>query len=284
LNLLELEQDPELEKEFLEKLNKLEREINLLEIKSKLYEPQDILNAIVSIHSGAGGKEACDWAQMLLRMYTRWAENKDFKVEIYDILSGEVGIKNVNFIVNGKYAYGLLKGETGVHRLVRISPFDANKRRHTSFASVDVLPEIEDDIQITIKESDLKIDTFRASGHGGQHLQKTDSAVRITHLPTGIVAQCQNERSQYKNKLTCLKILKSKLYQLEQQKKLKELEKLYSQKGDIAWGNQIRSYIFMPYQLVKDHRTKKEIGDIKKVLDGEIDIFIEAYLNIKKNQ
>lgn len=284
MNLLELEQDPELEKEFLEKLNKLEREINLLEIKSKLYEPQDILNAIVSIHSGAGGKEACDWAQMLLRMYTRWAENKDFKVEIYDILSGEVGIKNVNFIVNGKYAYGLLKGETGVHRLVRISPFDANKRRHTSFASVDVLPEIEDDIQITIKESDLKIDTFRASGHGGQHLQKTDSAVRITHLPTGIVAQCQNERSQYKNKLTCLKILKSKLYQLEQQKKLKELEKLYSQKGDIAWGNQIRSYIFMPYQLVKDHRTKKEIGDIKKVLDGEIDIFIEAYLNIKKNQ
>ncbi|MDI6641113.1 MAG: peptide chain release factor 2 [Elusimicrobiota bacterium] len=274
--------DQSLEKEFKAGLKKLQNEISLLEIEAKLSEPTDKLNAIVSIHAGAGGTEACDWAEMLLRMYTRWAEKHVFKVEIVDLLPGEeAGIKSVTFIVRGNYAYGLLKSEIGVHRLVRISPFDANKRRHTSFASCDVIPEIEDEIEIKIDEKDLRIDTFRASGHGGQHLQKTDSAVRITHLPSGIVVQCQNERSQYKNKMTALKILKAKLYELEQEKLRSELEKHYSEKGTIAWGNQIRSYVFMPYKQVKDHRTGVEIKDVESVMNGEIDIFIERYLSHK---
>jgi peptide chain release factor 2 len=279
LQLSKEEVDVSLEKEFIEGLIGLEKEISSIEIEAKLSEPHDKFNAIVSIHAGAGGTEACDWAEMLLRMYSRWAEKKKFSTQIADILPGEgAGVKSATFFVRGEYAYGLLKSEMGVHRLVRISPFDANKRRHTSFASCDVLPEIEDTIEIKISESDLRIDTFRASGHGGQHLQKTDSAVRITHIPTGIVVQCQNERSQYQNKMVSLKILKSKLYELEQRKLKSDLEEHYSRKGTIAWGNQIRSYVFMPYQLVKDHRTDKEVGNVQAVMDGDIDLFIEAYL------
>ncbi|MFN3966373.1 MAG: peptide chain release factor 2 [Endomicrobiia bacterium] len=274
--------DKSLEKEFQEGLKALQKETLTLETESLLSEKNDKLNAIVSIHAGAGGTEACDWAEMLLRMYTRWAEKKGFSIELVDYLAGEeAGIKSVTFIVRGLYAYGLLKSEIGVHRLVRISPFDANKRRHTSFASCDVIPEIEEDIEIKINEDDLRIDTFRASGHGGQHLQKTDSAVRITHIPTGIVVQCQSERSQFKNKSIALKILKAKLYELEQEKLRSQLEKHYSEKGTIAWGNQIRSYIFMPYQLVKDHRTGVEVGDVQSVMDGDIDIFIRAFLEKK---
>jgi len=274
--------DPSLEKEFYDGLKNLQKETLNLETEALLSEKNDKLNAIVSIHAGAGGTEACDWAQMLFRMYTRWAEKKNFSVELVDYLAGEeAGIKSVTFIVRGLYAYGFLKSEIGVHRLVRISPFDANKRRHTSFASCDVIPEVEEDIEIKINESDLRIDTFRASGHGGQHLQKTDSAVRITHIPTGIVVQCQSERSQFKNKSTALKILKAKLYELEQEKLRSQLEKHYSEKGTIAWGNQIRSYVFMPYQLVKDHRTGTETGDVQSVMDGEIDLFIYAFLEKK---
>ncbi|MBN1823988.1 MAG: peptide chain release factor 2 [Endomicrobiales bacterium] len=260
----------------------LAREIQNLEIETKLSGEHDARNAIVAIHAGAGGTESCDWAEMLLRMYTRWAEKKGFKSEIVDILSGEeAGVKSVTFIIKGEYAYGFLQSELGVHRLVRISPFDANKRRHTSFSSVDVLPELDDDIEIKIEDKDLRIDTYRASGHGGQYINKTDSAVRITHLPTGIVTQSQSERSQLKNRVTAMKLLKVKLYELEQEKKRKAIEKHYDEKGDIAWGNQIRSYVFMPYQLVKDHRTGREIPQVDNVMDGEIDPFISAFLEWK---
>ena len=279
LELIEENNDNSLINEFINELVITEKEVFSIEIQSKLSNPNDKLNAIVSLHSGAGGTEACDWTEILFRMYTRWAEKKNFSVQITDMQPGEeAGIKSVTFFVRGEYAYGLSKSEIGVHRLVRISPFDANKRRHTSFASCDVIPEITDEIKIEINESDLRIDTYRASGHGGQHLQKTESAVRITHLPTGIVVQCQNERSQYKNKLTALKILKAKLYELEQEKTRSEMEKHYSEKGTISWGNQIRSYIFMPYQLVKDHRTNEQVTDVESVLDGNIDKFIESYL------
>lgn len=247
--------------------------------------PHDESNAIVTLHAGAGGTEACDWVEMLFRMYSRWATKKKFDVEIVDMSKAEeAGIRSVTFIVKGKYAYGLLKGEEGVHRLIRISPFDANKRRHTSFASCDVSPEVEEE-EIVIDEKDLRIETFRASGHGGQHLQKTESAVRIVHIPTGIVVQCQTERSQIKNKITALKILKSKLYKLKQQKEDLEKKKERAQKGEIGWGRQTRSYIFMPYQLVKDHITGTEVSNVEAVIDGEIDIFIEAYLEyIKKTK
>lgn len=252
-------------------------------MESKLSGEHDKANAIVSLHAGAGGTEACDWTEMLLRMYRRWAENRGYETQILDILPGEeAGIKSVIFMVRGDYSYGYLKSEIGVHRLVRISPFDANKRRHTSFASCDVIPEIEDDIKIDLKESDLRIDTFRAGGHGGQHVNKTDSAVRLTHLPTGIVVACQVERSQHKNKALAMKLLKAKLYELEQEKKRAALEKHYDDKGDIAWGNQIRSYVFMPYQLVKDLRTGTELGDVHAVMDGKIDPFIQDYLRLKK--
>ena len=224
-------------------------------------------------------REAQDWVEMLLRMYLRWAEKSGFKTEIIDILEGEeAGLKNVTFTVSGPYAYGYLKAETGIHRLVRISPFDAGARRHTSFASVFVYPEVSDDIVIQIEEKDLKIDTFRSSGAGGQHVNKTDSAVRITHLPTGIVVQCQNERSQYQNKQTALKILKARLFELEQEKKKEKLAKIYTKKEKIEWGSQIRSYILHPYNMVKDHRTNIETSDVQRVLDGDIDMFIEAYL------
>lgn len=282
LSILETENDESMHTDISRMLEKIDGEISEMDLQLKLSGEFDKNGAIVSIHSGAGGTEACDWADMLLRLYLRWAERKNFKTEIVDSLAGdEAGIKSITFIVKGEYAYGNLKSEIGVHRLVRISPFDANKRRHTSFASVDVIPEIDDNIEIKIDESDLRIDTYRAGGHGGQYLQKTDSAVRITHNPTGIVVQSQNERSQFKNKVTAMKLLKAKLYELEQEKKRAQVEKHYDEKGSIAWGSQIRSYVFMPYQLVKDHRTGFETGNVQKVMDGDIDKFIHSYLSQK---
>ena len=284
IHIAESENDPALEKDIQSSLDKIESEITDMDLRLKLSGEFDKNNAIVSIHSGAGGTEACDWADMLLRLYMRWAERKTFSVEIVDMLGGdEAGIKSVTFIAKGEYAYGYLKSEIGVHRLVRISPFDSNKRRHTSFASVDVIPEIDDNIKINVADSDVRIDTYRAGGHGGQYLQKTDSAVRITHIPTGTVVQSQNERSQFKNKATAMKLLKARLYEQEQEKKRAKVEKHYNEKGSIEWGSQIRSYVFMPYQLVKDHRTDYETGNVEKVMDGDIDQFINAYLtkNIK---
>ena len=262
--------------------NKLLKDVESIEVKTKLSSKHDKNNAIVSIHAGAGGTESCDWAQMLVRMYSRWAENKGFIFNTIDILDGdEVGIKSITFIIEGEYAYGFLQSEIGVHRLVRISPFDANKRRHTSFASVDVIPEVDDDIDIVIEDKDIRIDTYRSTGAGGQHVNTTDSAVRIIHLPTNIVAQSQTERSQIKNKATAMKLLKAKLYEYEQEKLRQSYEKHYNEKGLIAWGNQIRSYIFMPYQLVKDHRTNLETSHVGKVMDGDIDSFITVYLSWK---
>jgi peptide chain release factor 2 len=250
-----------------------------MELKRMLGGKHDPNNAIVSINAGAGGTEAQDWVEMLLRMYLRWGEKRRFQTEIIDILTGEeAGLKNVTFTVNGPFAYGYLKAESGIHRLVRISPFDAGARRHTSFASVFVYPEVPDDIVIEIDEKDLRIDTFRSSGAGGQHVNKTDSAVRITHLPTGIVVQCQNERSQHKNKATALKILKARLYEKEMKEKSEKLEELHNTKKEIAWGSQIRSYVMHPYRMVKDHRTNKVIHNVDRVMDGEIDELIKAYL------
>jgi len=267
-------------------LNEIETElyaykniVDEVELKLTLSKPEDIQNAIVSIHPGAGGTESQDWAQMLYRMYTRWAEKEECKLDIIDFQTGdEAGIKDVTFELKGDYVFGLLKGEAGVHRMVRISPFDSNSRRHTSFASVFVYPAVEDNIEIDINQSELRIDTYRASGAGGQHVNKTDSAVRITHIPTGIVAQCQNQRSQHKNKNQAMKILKSRLYQLEIEKEKEKNKDLEDQKMDIGWGSQIRSYIFHPYQMVKDHRTKEENGNIQAVMDGNLNKFIRAYL------
>jgi peptide chain release factor 2 len=273
-----------------EELKNLEKEIADLEIKTYLSGEMDSKNAFLTVQAGAGGTEACDWAQMLMRMYTRWAEKHGYSVEVVDITPDDVaGIKSATLHIKGPYAYGYLRGESGVHRLVRISPFDANKRRHTSFASVQVVPEIDEDIEVEIRPEDLKIETFRSSGAGGQYVNTTDTAVRITHIPTGIVVQCQDERSQFQNKQKALKILKAKLYQLELQK-LEEKRKQYEgEKTDIGWGHQIRSYVFTPYQLVKDLRTGYEETQVDRVMDGEIDGFIEAYLkwwankNRKKN-
>ena len=277
--LLQQEQDESLSEELEQDKIKLIKDVENIETKTKLSGKHDKNNAIVSIHAGAGGTESCDWAQMLVRMYSRWAENKGFNFNTIDILDGdEAGIKSITFMINGPFAYGLLQSEIGVHRLVRISPFDANKRRHTSFASVDVIPEVDDDIDIVIDEKDLRIDTYRSTGAGGQHVNTTDSAVRITHLPTNIVVQSQTERSQIKNKATAMKLLKAKLYEFEQEKLRQSYEKHYDEKGLIAWGNQIRSYIFMPYQLVKDHRTNYEEGNVDKVMDGQINDFLFAYL------
>lgn len=272
-------------KHFKVDLTKLKQKAGDLEFKSLLGGETDKNNAILSINAGAGGTESCDWAAMLLRMYTRWAEGKGYQVSLVDQLVGEeAGMKNATILIKGAYAYGFLKSESGVHRLVRISPFDANKRRHTSFASVDVIPEASDEIQIDIKDSELKIDTFRAGGKGGQHVNKTDSAVRITHIPTAIVVQCQNERSQFKNKQTALKILKARLYEKCACEKVKELEYAYESKKEIAWGSQIRSYVLHPYSMVKDHRTDHETGNAAAVLEGEIDKFIEAYLKSVKRR
>lgn len=249
------------------------------ELELLLAGPYDARNAIVSIHAGAGGTDAQDWASMLLRLYTRWAEGRGFKVQIVDVLPGEeAGIKNATVVVNGPFAYGYLKAEKGVHRLVRHSPFDANARRHTSFALVEVLPEIEAEEDLEIDPADLRIDTFRSSGAGGQHVNKTDSAVRITHLPTGIVVTCQNERSQHANRLMAMRVLKSRLLALREQERQKEIAALKGAHQEIAWGNQIRSYVLDPYTLVKDHRTGHERGNVQAVLDGDIDDFIRAYL------
>jgi len=259
--------------------------IDDMEIKLILGRPEDEQNAIVSIHPGAGGTESQDWAQMLFRMYKRWIEKEDFQIEIIDFQPGdEAGVKDVTFEVKGDYAFGLLKAEAGVHRMVRLSPFDTNNRRHTSFASVFVYPEAHDDINIEINSSDLRIDTYRASGAGGQHVNKTDSAVRITHIPSGIVSQCQNERSQHKNKNQAMKILKARLYQVELEKEKEKNKKFEDEKMEIGWGSQIRSYVFHPYQLVKDHRTKEENGNTQGVIDGNINAFIRSYLlsTIKK--
>ena len=243
----------------------------------------DTYNAIVTINAGAGGTEACDWTNMLFRMYERWTQKKGFKCLVLDTLAGdEAGIKSITFNVKGEYAYGLLSCEKGVHRLVRISPFDSNARRHTSFAAVNVIPEIEDDLDIHLNMSDLEIDTYRSSGAGGQHVNTTDSAVRITHIPTGIVVTCQNERSQIKNKESAMKVLKAKLFEVEQEKKRQEIKDITGEENKIEWGSQIRSYVMQPYKLVKDHRTKYEDGNVDKVLDGDIDEFISAFLKFKK--
>tara|TARA_B100001057_G_scaffold497095_1_gene600300 strand:+ start:1131 stop:2156 length:1026 start_codon:yes stop_codon:yes gene_type:complete len=250
-----------------------------LEIQSYLKGPHDHCNAILSVNAGAGGTESCDWAEMLFRMYTRWAERREFKTEIIDILPGEeAGLSKVTLRIEGTNAYGYANAERGVHRLVRISPFDSNARRHTSFCAVDVVAEIEDDIEIEIEDKDLREDTYRASGKGGQHVNKTDSAVRLTHSPTGIVAACQTERSQHKNRATAMKMLKARIYEKREDEKRSELEKVYGEKGEIGWGNQIRSYVFQPYQMVKDLRTGVDTGNVQGVMDGDIDKFINAWL------
>ncbi len=271
--------------ELEEKHNKLAHMIDNFDTKMLLDGEYDGNNAIVTIHSGAGGTEACDWADMLYRMYMRWFNARGFKVTEMDYMAGDsVGIKSITLLVEGARAYGYLKGEKGVHRLVRISPFDANKKRHTSFASVDIMPEVDDAVEITIDSGDLRIDTYRASGAGGQHVNMTDSAVRITHIPTGVVVTCQRERSQLSNRETAMKLLKSKLLELEMKKKEEELKKIQGEQSDIGWGNQIRSYVFQPYTMVKDHRTGVESGNIRAVMDGDIDDFVNGYLRWSKNK
>ena len=278
------EDDEETFREVHDKTKALRRRLRDLEMQQMLSDENDDKGAIVSINAGAGGTEAQDWVEMLLRMYLRWCERKNLKVEVVDLLDGEeAGIKSTTFTVAGAYAYGFLKAESGIHRLVRISPFDASGRRHTSFAAVFVYPEVDDRIEIDVKQSDLRIDTFRASGSGGQHVNKTSSAVRITHLPTGIVVQCQNEKSQHRNKDIAMKILRSRLYEREKRQQQEKLQEVHDNLEDIAWGNQIRSYVLQPYRLIKDHRTGVEKGDVESVLDGDLDVFIEAFLMSRMN-
>jgi peptide chain release factor 2 len=268
--------------DFASHLKQLEGFVESVETKLLLSGENDRLNAIVNIHPGAGGTEAQDWAEMLMRMYLRWAEQNGFKTKILDYQDGEeAGLKSTTFNVIGEYAYGYLASETGVHRLVRLSPFDANKRRHTSFASVAVYPEVDDTIEIVIDEKDLRIDTYRSAGKGGQHVNTTDSAVRITHLPTNIVVQCQNERSQHKNKVVCMKVLRSRLFELEMEKKRAQSQAIEDTKLDIAWGSQIRSYVLQPYRMIKDHRTKMEVGDVERILNGDLEPFMKAYLQAR---
>ncbi len=276
--------DGESIKSLMEEASEVSRKIDELEFKCILSDEADKNSAIVSINAGAGGTESCDWAGMLQRMYLRWSEEHDHKVEVVDQLNAEAGIKSVTFIVKGDYAYGYLKAEIGVHRLVRISPFDSNKRRHTSFASVDVIPDIDKNIKVEINENDIKIDTYRASGAGGQHVNVTDSAVRITHMPTGTVVQCQKERSQHKNKDTAMKLLKARLYELERRRQSEDIMQSYGDKKRVEWGSQIRSYVLHPYKMVKDHRTGEETSNAEKVLDGDLDRFIERYLKNAANQ
>lgn len=283
---LMLEEDDYTDYETVEKtLAEIEKEVDEFKISTLLSGEYDENNAILSIHAGAGGLEAQDWAEMLLRMYRRWAEDKGYNVETLDLLQDpEAGIKSVTLLISGYNAYGYLKGEKGVHRLVRISPFDASGKRHTSFASVDVFPELKEEEDIEINEKDLKIDTYRSTGAGGQHVNTTDSAVRITHIPTGIVVQCQSERSQYSNKETAMKMLKAKLIQLKEEENKEKIEDLQGSYSQIAWGSQIRSYVFHPYSMVKDHRTQAEVGDVYRVMDGDLDYFINEYLKYKALQ
>ena len=297
-NLVQKAEDVEVLFEFLNENqveeDEVEKELNIFSSLIKDFELKLILNgendmndAIITIHPGAGGTESQDWAEMLYRMYSMWAESKGFKFNVIDFQNGdEAGLKDCTVEISGDYAYGLLQAEIGIHRLVRISPFDSNSRRHTSFASVTVSPAVNDDIDIDINHKDLRIDTFRSSGAGGQHVNKTDSAIRITHVPSGIVTQCQTQRSQHKNKEQALKVLKSKLFQLEVEKQLQNKKELEGEKKDIGWGNQIRSYVFHPYNMIKDHRTKHEVGNIKSVMDGNIDEFIYSYLldKMEKNK
>jgi peptide chain release factor 2 len=277
------EMGSELLAESLPQLEEIIKSLDALELQSLLGDEEDIRNAIVSINPGAGGTESQDWAQMLLRMYLRWAERRGFVTEMLDHQYGEeAGIKGATFAVEGPYAYGYLKAESGVHRLVRISPYDASSRRHTSFASVFAFPEVEEEMDLEIDEKDLRIDTFRSSGAGGQHVNVTDSAVRITHIPSGIVASCQNERSQHKNKATAMRILRARLYEVKKREKEEEMARLHDEKKEIAWGSQIRSYVLQPYRMAKDHRTEHEVGNVDAVLDGDLDGFIHAYLTGRK--
>jgi peptide chain release factor 2 len=282
--LLELAKEGEnVDKDFEASLASFAKRLDEAELQTLFYEADDARNAIMTIHPGAGGTESQDWASFLLRMYLRYAERKGYKAEVLDMMPGEeAGLKSATVRIEGDYAFGNLSQESGVHRLVRISPFDAAKRRHTSFAAVFVSPEVDEDIDIAVSPDDLRIDTYRAGGKGGQHVNTTDSAVRITHIPTGIVTQCQNERSQHKNKAAAMKVLMSRLYELEREKKLKKVEKLEDAKTDIAWGNQIRSYVLHPYRMVKDLRTRLETGDTDRVLDGDLDDFIKAALKLRK--
>ncbi|KAB8132143.1 peptide chain release factor 2 [Gracilibacillus oryzae] len=282
--LVKEESDEELHQDLEEEVTQLTEALNRFELFILLSEPYDKNNAILELHPGAGGTESQDWASMLLRMYTRWAEAKGFKVETLDYLPGEeAGVKSVTLLIKGHNAYGYLKAEKGVHRLVRISPFDSSGRRHTSFVSCDVMPELDDDIDLDVKTEDLKIDTYRSSGAGGQHVNTTDSAVRITHLPTNTVVTCQSERSQIKNREQAMKMLKAKLYQLEIEKQQQELNEIRGEQKEIGWGSQIRSYVFHPYSMVKDHRTDHETGNTQAVMDGELDKFIDAYLRSLMN-
>ncbi|MCH2446163.1 MAG: peptide chain release factor 2 [Candidatus Marinimicrobia bacterium] len=279
LTFLEEEEDSASQNEFQSELDELQKTVDDLELRLILSGTEDANDAILTIHPGAGGTESQDWAEMLYRMYVRWIERKGFSYSVIDFQPGdEAGLKDVTLEVEGEYAYGLLKAEVGVHRLVRISPFDASNRRHTSFASIFVYPSIDEEIEVEVKPDEIRIDTYRASGAGGQHVNKTDSAVRITHIPTKIVVQCQNERSQHKNKATAMKILKAKLYQKYVEEQAESMKELESQKTDIGWGSQIRSYVFHPYIMVKDHRTKLEVGDGKRVMDGDLDELIKTYL------
>ncbi|MFW6134703.1 MAG: peptide chain release factor 2 [Elusimicrobiota bacterium] len=282
IQLAEEEKDKSVEDEISGEIKKLKRKVERISFRLKLSGENDRNDAIMTLNAGAGGTEACDWVEMLARMYKMWASNNDYKIKVVEVLPGdEAGLKKITLIIQGDYAYGYLKGESGVHRLVRVSPFDSSSRRHTSFAACDIIPKIEEDIELDINENDLRIDTYRASGHGGQHVNKTDSAVRITHLPTGIVVQSQDSPSQHSNKKTALSILKARLYEFEQDKKRKATQRRYDEKGEIGWGNQIRSYVFMPYQMVRDHRTGLKFSNIDSVMNGNIDPFIESYLEHK---
>ncbi len=279
LDMAREEQDNETYQEVVDSLGELQERVDLVELECMFSGEHDSSNAILTIHAGAGGTEAQDWVEILMRMYLRWAEDKGFKAHILDHLAGdEAGTKSVTILVKGKHAYGYLRSEVGIHRLVRISPFDASGRRHTSFASVMVLPELDDTIEVDINEKDLRIDTYRASGAGGQHVNKTDSAIRITHLPSGIVVQCQNERSQHRNKDMAMKMLMARLYEKEKKEQAEAQENLHGDKKEISWGSQIRSYVLQPYRMIKDHRTNQEEGNVDAVLDGRLDPFIKAFL------